>query len=79
MYNSVLKERCGKAHLQQHRYVHRNKPFYFSWQLGASVVQLVAHWTTDHYHLGSNLDVGIPEGCFMFDFASLTLEVTLPI
>ena len=26
---------------------------------GASVVQLVARWTTDHYHLSSNLGIGI--------------------
>ena len=39
----------------------------------------VACWTTDHYHLGSNLGVGISEGCFVFDFASLPLEVDRPI
>jgi len=31
--------------------------------------------TTDHYHLCSNLGVGISEACFIFDFASLPLEV----
>ena len=31
----------------------------------------VACWTTDHYHPCSNLGVGISEGCFIFDFASL--------
>jgi len=39
----------------------------------------VACWTTDHYHLCSNLGVGISEGCFIFDFASLPLEVARPI
>ena len=33
-------------------------------------------WTTDHYHLCLNLGMGISEGCFTFDFASLPLEVT---
>jgi len=32
-------------------------------------------WTRDHYHPCSNLGVGIYEGCFIFDFASLPLEV----
>ena len=45
----------------------------------SSVVQLVARQTTDHYHLSSNLGVGISEGCFIFDFASLPLEVARPI
>jgi len=40
---------------------------------------LVACWTTDHYHLCSNLGVGISEGCFIFDFTSLHLGVTWPI
>ena len=35
----------------------------------------VACWTTDHYHPCSNLDVGISEGCFIFDFTSLPVEV----
>ena len=39
----------------------------------------VACWTTDHYHLCSNLGVGISEGCFIFVFASLPLEVAWPI
>ena len=39
----------------------------------------VACWTTDHYHPCSNLGVGISEGCFVFDFASLPLEVARPI
>ena len=39
---------------------------------GTSMVWLVALWITDHYHLSSNLGVGISEGCFVFDFASLT-------
>ena len=30
----------------------------------------VACWTTDHYQPGSNLGVGIPECCFIFDFTS---------
>ena len=39
----------------------------------------VACWTTDHYYPGLNLGVGISEGCFIFDFASLALEVARPI
>jgi len=39
---------------------------------------VVACWT-DHYHPCSNLGVGISEGCFIFDFASLLLEITRPI
>ena len=39
----------------------------------------VACWTTDHYHPCSNLGVGISEGCFVFEFASLPLEVAWPI
>ena len=39
----------------------------------------VACWTTDQYHSCSNLGVGISKGCFIFDFASLPLEVALPI
>ena len=46
---------------------------------GTSVVQLVARWTTNHYHLSSNLGRGIFQGCFIFDFASLPLEVARPI
>ena len=39
----------------------------------------VACWTTDHYHMSSNLGVGISEGCFIFDFTSLPSEVARPI
>ena len=39
----------------------------------------VACWTTDHYNPCSNLGVGISEGCFIFDFASLPLGVARPI
>jgi len=46
---------------------------------GASVVQLVARWITDHYHLSSSLGVGISEEWFIFDFASLALKVARPI
>jgi len=35
----------------------------------------VARWITDHCHPGSNLGVGISEGCFIFDFDSLPLKV----
>jgi len=35
----------------------------------------VACSTTDHYHSCSNLGVGISEGCFISDFASLPLGV----
>ena len=40
---------------------------------------VVACWMTDHYHLCSNLSVGISESCIIFDFASLPLEVAHPI
>ena len=46
---------------------------------GPSVVQLVACWTTDYYHPCSNHGVGISEGGFLFDFASLPLEVARSI
>ena len=39
----------------------------------------VACWTTDHYHPCSNLGVGMSEGCFIFNFASLPSEVARPI
>ena len=39
----------------------------------------VACWTTDHYHPCSNLGAGTSEGCFIFDVASLPLEVARPI
>ena len=39
----------------------------------------VACCTTDHYHPCSNLGVGLSEGCFIFDFDSLPLEVAQPI
>jgi len=45
----------------------------------ASMVSLVVHGTTDHYHLSSNVGVGIYEEGFIFDFASLPLEVARPI
>jgi len=34
---------------------------------------------TDHYHLSWNLGMGLSEGCFIFDFTSLALEVDWPI
>ena len=40
-----------------------------------SVVQVVARWIIDHYHLTLNLGVAISEGCFILDLASLHLEV----
>ena len=39
----------------------------------------VACWTTDHYHPCLNPGVGISEGCFVFHFVSLPLEVARPI
>ena len=39
----------------------------------------VACCTTDHYHPCSNPGVGISEGCFVFHFVSLPLEVARPI
>jgi len=49
----------------------------FIW--GSSEVLLVARSTTYHYHLSSNLAVGISEGCLIFDLASLPLAVARPI
>ena len=40
---------------------------------------MVACWITDHYHPCLNLGVGIPEGSFIIDFASLPLEVVRTI
>ena len=48
-------------------------------QLGRLCGLSVVCWTTDHYHLSSNLGVGISEWCFIFDIASLALEVVRPI
>ena len=49
----------------------------------ASVALLVARWTTDHYHLSSNLSIGISEGRFIFDSLScsplLSLSLSLSI
>ena len=39
----------------------------------------VACWTTDHYHACSNPGVGISEGCFIFEFSSLPLDVAWPV
>ena len=39
----------------------------------------IARWTPDHYRPCLNLDVGISEGCFIFDFTSLPLEAAQPI
>jgi len=39
----------------------------------------VVCWTADNYHPCSNLGVGISEGCFVFHFISLSLEVARPI
>ena len=39
----------------------------------------VACWTTDHYHACSNPGVGISEGCFVFRFVSLSLEIARSI
>ena len=39
----------------------------------------VACWTTDHNHPCSNPGVGISEGCFVFHFVSLPLDVARPI
>ena len=44
-----------------------------------SLMPAVACWVTDQYHLSSNLGVGITEGCFIFDFASLPSYVARPI
>jgi len=50
--------------------------YYFSSEWSGRLRRLaVACWTTDHYHPCSDLGVGISEGCFTFDFASLRLEV----
>jgi len=47
----------------------------YGWLCGPAV----ACWITDHYHPCSNLGMGISEGCFILDFASLPLEVSRPI
>ena len=36
----------------------------------------VACWTTDHYDACSNFGVGISEGCFIFNFASLPISLS---
>jgi len=38
----------------------------------------VAYWTTNYYHPCSNLGMGISEGCFISDLASLPLKVAGP-
>ena len=50
--------------LKQYKYIHChiNSP-------------TITCWTTDHYHPCSNPGVGISEGCFIFHFVSLHLEV----
>ena len=45
---------------------------------GAPPGLVVVYWTTDHYHLCSNLSMGISEDCFIFDFALLPLAFSLP-
>ena len=66
------------THTHTHTHTHimfdGHRLFFYIWQQGASVVQLVACWTTDHHHLSQNLGVGISEGCFIFDFASLAVR-----
>jgi len=42
---------------------------------GAFLVKLVARSITDHYYLSSNLGVGISEGCFISEFASLPKSI----
>jgi len=37
------------------------------------------YWIANHYHLSSNLGVDMSEGYFIFDSASLYLEVARPI
>jgi len=37
----------------------------------------VACWTTNHYNPCSNFGVGISEECFIFDFASSALWMSL--
>ena len=54
-------------------------PIYIYIYIGRLRGLAVACWTTDHYHPCSNLGVGISEGCFVFNFASLHLEVARPI
>ena len=42
--------------------------------------ETIAHsMITDHYHPRSNLGVCLSEGCFIFDFVSLPLDVARPI
>ena len=54
----------------QHNYI--NSPF-------ISCICGLACWSTDHYHLCSNLRMGISEGCFISDFTLVPTEVAQPI
>jgi len=48
---------------------------HFLLYLYPSYIVMIARWITNNNHLSSNLGVGISEGCFIFDLASLPLEV----
>ena len=43
--------------------------------MGAPLWSSGSAWTKYHYHPCSKLGVGVSEGCFIFDFVSLSLEV----
>ena len=76
---------CARARLAEGgiRYWHRDSRIVNSnsskWAPGRLRGLAVASWTTDHYHPCSNPGVGISEGCFVFHFVSLPLEVARPI
>ena len=61
--------------------------YIYNWGLGSPHIRgggrlrdiAVSRCITDHYHPCSNPGVGISEGCFVFHFVSLHLEVARPI
>ena len=59
-------------------FIREYRTIFFRLVLGRLRGLAVACRTTDHYRPCSNLGVGISEG-FVFDFASLPLEVARPI
>ena len=55
--------------------IHQNKVYVFKASKGRLRGLGLACLITDYSHPCSNPGVGISEGCFIFDFASLHLEV----
>ena len=62
-----MRHRC---HENRKVYVHRH-----THKRACARFRGLTGWITDHYHMSSNIGVGISEGCFSFDFASLALAV----